>query len=115
MKNLFLTALVIAIVIAVGGAVRPYWNKYWIQKEIEVAAIYGTKNSTENTKAFLAAKLKEEGYRGIGEDHIYVDKDEKNNVTVTVRYSDKISVFGKELQKLHFTVTATEREIKAYY
>jgi len=114
MKNLFLTALVIAIVIAVGGAVRPYWNKYWIQKEIEVAAVYGTKNTLEHTKAFLLNKLKEEGYP-IGTDAIYVDKDEKNKVTVTVRYSDKISVFGKELQKLHFTVTATEREIKAYY
>ena len=114
MKSLFLTALVIAIVIAVGGAVRPYWNKYWIQKEIEVAAVYGTKNTLEHTKAFLVNRLKEEGYR-IGEDEIYVEKDPKNNVTVTVRYSDKISVFGKELQKLHFTVTATEREIKAYY
>jgi hypothetical protein len=115
MKKLFLYALVIAIVIAVGGAVRPYWNKYWIQKEVEVAAVYGTKNSAENTKTFLAAKLKEEGYRQIGEDQIYVEKDQKNNVTVTVRYSDRISVFGKELQKLQFTLTTTEREVKAYY
>jgi hypothetical protein len=114
MKNLFLTALVIAIVIAVGGAVRPYWNKYWIQKEIEVAAVYGTKNTLEDTKAFLLNKLKEEGYR-IGEDEVYLEKDPKNNVTVTVRYSDKISIFGKELQTVDFTLTATEREIKAYY
>jgi hypothetical protein len=115
MKKLFLYALVIAIVIAVSGAVRPYWNKYWIQKEVEVAAVYGTKNTVENTKAFLISKLKEEGYRMIREENIYIDKDEKNVVTVTVRYSDKITIFGEVLQILEFTLTATEREIKSYY
>ena len=114
MKKIFLTAVVIAIVIALGSAVKPYWDKYWIQKELEVGAVYGTKNTLENTKVFLLNKLKEEGYR-IGEDDIYIEKDSKNNVTVTARYSDKISIFGKELQKLHFTVTATEREVKAYF
>lgn len=114
MKKIFLTAVVIAIVIALGSAVKPYWDKYWIQKELQIAAVYGTKNTLENTKVFLLNKLKEEGYR-IGEDDIYIEKDSKNNVTVTARYSDRISIFGKELQKLHFTVTATEREVKAYF
>ena len=114
MKKIFLTAVVIAIVIALGSAVKPYWDKYWIQKELQVAAVYGTKNTLENTKVFLLNKLKEEGYR-IGEDDIYIEKDSKNNVTVTARYSDKISIFGKEIQKLHFTVTVTEREVKEYY
>jgi Cft2 family RNA processing exonuclease len=114
MKKIFLTAVVIAIVIALGSAVKPYWDKYWIQKELEVGAVYGTKNTLENTKVFLLNKLKEEGYR-IGEDDIYIEKDSKNNVTVTARYSDKISIFGKELQKLHFTVTATAKEVKEYF
>jgi hypothetical protein len=114
MKKLIFTVLVIAIVIALGSAVKPYWDKYWIQKELQIAAVYGTKNTLENTKVFLLNKLKEEGYR-IGEDDIYIEKDSKNNVTVTARYSDKISIFGKELQKLHFTVTATAKEVKAYF
>ncbi|MGE5838962.1 MAG: hypothetical protein ACM34H_03435 [Deltaproteobacteria bacterium] len=114
MKKLLSYALVIAIVLAVGGVVRPYWNKYWIQEEVEAAAVYGTKNSLEQTRQFLLNKLKEEGYR-IGEDQVSIDKDPKNNVTVTVRYSDKISILGKEFQKLRFTVTATQKEIKAYY
>ena len=76
--------------------------------------MYGTKNTLENTKVFLLNKLKEEGYR-IGEDDIYIEKDSKNSVTVTARYSDKISILGKELRKLHFTVRVTEREIKEYY
>ena len=112
MKKLFLTAVAIAIVIALGSAVKPYWDKYWIQKELEVAAVYGTKNTLENTKVFLLNKLKEEGYR-IGEDDIYIEKDSKNNVTVTVRYSDKISIFGKELQKLHFTSRRLKEKSKS--
>jgi hypothetical protein len=114
MKKLFLYALVIAIVIAVGSAVRPYWSKYWIQKEVEAAAVYGTKNKVEDTRSFLFKKLQEEGYP-VREGDIYVDKDSKNTVTITVSYPEKISILGKEIQKLHFTVTATEREIKAYY
>ena len=114
MKKLFSYAVVIAIVIVVGSAVRPYWNKYWLHKELEAAAVYGTKNTLQTTKEFLVNKLKEEGYP-IGENDIYVEKDSKNTVTITVRYSDRISIFGKEFQKLQFVVTATEREIKAYY
>jgi len=114
MKNLILTAVAIAIVIAIGSAVKPYWDKYWIQKEIEVAAVYGTKNTLDSTKAFLLGKLKEEGYH-VREEGIFIEKDSKNTVTITVRYSDKISIFGNEVQKLNFTLTATEKEIKAYY
>lgn len=114
MKKLFLYALVIAIVIAIGSAVKPYWDRYWIEKEIEAAAVYGTKNKVEDTRSLLFKKLQEEGYL-VREQDIYVDKDSKNTVTITVSYPDKISIFGKEIQKLHFTVTVTEREIKAYY
>jgi hypothetical protein len=114
MKNLFLTALTIAIVIVIGSALRPYWNRYWIQKDLDVAAVYGTKNTEEHTKQFLLDKLKEEGY-SITENDISIEKDPKNTVTITARYTDKISIFGKEIQKLDFTVTATEREVKEYY
>ena len=114
MKKFFLTVVAIAIVIALGSAGKPYWDKYWIQKELEVGAVYGTKNNLEHTQEFLLNKLKEEGY-AIGEDDIIIEKDSKNNVTVTARYSSKISIFGMELKKLHFTVTATAREVKEYF
>jgi hypothetical protein len=114
MKKLFFTALTIAIVIVIGSALRPYWNRYWIQKDLDVAAVYGTKNTEEHTKQFLLDKLKEDGY-SITENDISIEKDSKNTATVTARYTDKISIFGKEIQKLDFTVTATEREVKEYY
>ena len=114
MKKLFLTALTIAIVIVIGSALRPYWNRYWIQKDLDVAAVYGTKNTEEHTMQFLLDKLKEDGY-SITENDISIEKDSKNTVTVTARYTDKISIFGKEIQKLDFTVSATEREVKEYY
>ena len=115
MKKLFLYAFFIAIVIAVGSAVKPYWNKYWIQRELEVAAVYGTKNTVEHTKAFLVSKLKEEGYR-IGEDrHLHREglKEQRHHNGYGI--PKRFPYLGKELRKLHFTLTATEREIKAYY
>lgn len=114
MKKLFLTALIIAAVIAVGSAVRPYWDKYWLAKELEAGAVYGTKNSMDRTRDFLLKKLQDEGYP-ISDQDLFIEKDEKNTVTVTVRYSDSISIFGKELKKLEFTATAAAREVKAYF
>jgi len=114
MKKLFLTAVAIAAVIAVGSAVKPYWDKYWLGKDLEAGAVYGTKNRLDHTREFLLNKLQEEGYP-MGEQNLFIEKDAKNTVTITVHYSDKISIFGKELKKLDFTVTATAREVKAYY
>lgn len=114
MKKFFLTVAVIAAVIAAGSAVRPYWDKYWLEKELEAGAVYGTKNPEEHTRNFLLRKLQDEGY-SIEEQNLFIEKDEKNTVTVTVHYSDKISIFGKELKKLDFTVTATAREVKGYF
>ncbi len=57
MKKFFLTVVVIAIVIALGSAGKPYWDKYWIQKELEVGAVYGTKNNLEHTQESLLKQL----------------------------------------------------------
>lgn len=114
MKKLFLTAVVIAAVIALGSAVKPYWDRYWLEKDLEAVAVYGTKNSLDHTRDFLLKKIQEEGYP-LGEQNLSIDKDSRNTVTITVHYSDRISIFGKELKKMDFTVTATAREVKEYY
>jgi len=114
MKKLFLTAVVIAAVIAVGSAVRPYWNKYWLEQDLEAVAVYGTKNRLDQTRSLLLTKIEEGGYP-VREQDFIIEKDSKNTVTITVRYSDGISIFGRELKELYFTVSATAREIKAYY
>jgi hypothetical protein len=113
-KSLFSYALLIALVLGAYSTIRPYWDKYWIHRDIETAAIYGTKHSREDTLAFLVKKMRQEGRRFTEEDFIF-DKDPDRKVTVTLHYRDQIGLFGVELKELHFTVTASATEIKEYY
>jgi hypothetical protein len=113
-KTLFLWAFLIALTLCAASAIRPYWNKYWIHKDMETAAIYGTKNSQEATMAMLLKKMHQEGYRFTEEDFI-IDKEPKKKVTITLNYTDRIGLFGLEFKKLSFTVTASATEIKEYY
>jgi hypothetical protein len=115
MKNilkLIKIAIFIAFAWCVVSAVKPYWNKYWLGHAIENAAIYGTKRSVQDTRKFLTEKLNEEGRIFTGEDFT-IEKDENNNVTISITYSDEISLFGVSLKSLHFTVEKTVSEVKS--
>ena len=113
-KSLFSYALLIALILGAFTTIRPYWNRYFIHRDMEAAAIYGTKHSEEDTMAFLVQKMKEEGRSFTGQDFI-IDKDPDKTVTITLHYTDRIGLFGFELKELHFTVTASASEIKEYY
>lgn len=113
-RTLFSYALFIVLILGAYSGFRPYWNKYWIQKDMQTAAIYGTKNTKEDTLAFLVRKMRQEG-RFLTEQVFFVEKDQNKNVTITLHYKDQIGLFGIELKALHFTVTASASEIKEYY
>jgi hypothetical protein len=113
-KSLFLWAFVLALVLGAAITVRPYWNKYWIHKAMEIAAVYGTKQSREATMEMLVAKMRQEGYPFTDHDFI-IDKAPDNKVTITLHYADRIGLFDWEFKKLPFTLTASATEIKEYY
>ena len=112
-KFLNLIFLIIIIWVVV-GMVRPYWDKYWLGQDVETAAIYGTKNSVEETRRFLTKKMKEAGCDFTGEDFRII-KDKDNNVTISITYYDKIDVFGVILKELKFTLKKTVSEVKAAF
>ena len=111
MKKLFPYVLFIAAIILAVSVARPYWDKYWIGKEIEAAAVYGTKNTIPDTKRFLSERLKQAGYQFLQED-FQIEKDEKRRVTITLEYRDAVSVFGRKLKDLPFTIKKTVSEVK---
>jgi hypothetical protein len=111
MKKIFSYVLLIAAIILAVSAARPYWDRYWIGKEIEAAAVYGTKHSIQDTMGFLSKKLNQAGYQFPQED-FKIEKDEKNRVTITLKYRDAISFLGKKLKDLAFTVKKTVSEVK---
>jgi hypothetical protein len=113
-KSFFVWVFFIALVLFAVAAIKPYWQKYWIQKGMERAAIYATKHSEEDTLSLLAKEMKEDGRAFTGED-FDLSKDEDKKVTITLRYTDYIGLFGVELKRLQFTLVATATEIKEYF
>jgi hypothetical protein len=111
MKSAFNIILLLLIIILTWSSVRPFWTKYWVGEDIETAAIYGTKNSIEDTKKFLIQKMTENGRNFVGDD-FNIEKNKDNTVNISITYTDKISFFGVSLKPLEFTLRETAREIK---
>ena len=105
---------VIALVIWTGISIAdPFWEKYWLEQEMDRAAIYGTKHSIKATEHFLTDRMKHAGYDFTGED-FEVKKDSDNDVTVSITYSDEIKIFGLCLKSLEFTVEKASANIREY-
>jgi hypothetical protein len=107
-------AICIALAWLVLNGVRPYWNKYWIGQTIHNAAIYGTKNSIEDTRRFLNKAMSDAGRDFSGNDFV-IEKDEKNTVTISLKYRDEIRVFGVKLKSLDLTVEKTASEVESIF
>jgi hypothetical protein len=96
------------------SAARPYWNKYWLELQLEAASVYGTKNTIEETRNFLSDKMEAEGFSFKGDDFI-IEKDESNSVVIRITYADEISIFGLTLKELKLTAERSSNEVKEYY
>jgi hypothetical protein len=104
-------AVLLALIWIAVSIARPYWHKYWIGQDIEAAAIFGTKKSESDTREFLTKRMRDAGHNFTGND-FKIAKDEKNNVTISLSYYDKISVFGITLRELEFTVERSKSEVQ---
>lgn len=113
-RSIFSYALLVALVLGAYATARPYWNRYFIHRDMETAAVYGTKNTKEDTLAFLAGKMRQEG-RDFTERDFYFEKAQDGRVTITLHYVDRIGLFGIEAKELYFTVIATATEVKEYF
>lgn len=110
MKDAIKVIIAVFIGVCIVSAIWPFWNSYWLGKELENVCVYGTKNSAEDTRAFLTERMQEKGY-GFSGDDFSIEKDEKNRVHISITYTDEISILGVTLKELRFTVekSASER------
>lgn len=104
----------IILVLILFNSVRPYWNRYWLERHMETIAVFGTKHGLNETAELLMNKMREEGYR-FNENDFIINKDEKNSVYINLAYSDEIKVFGKTLKQLDLTAEASARETRSSY
>lgn len=101
-RSLLYLILLGIIVVGAVGAIRPYWDKYALGEAMETAAVYGTKNSVQATRDFLARKMEAEGLDFRGED--FTIRKEGDTVHIRITYRDSIEAFGYRLRPLRFTV-----------
>ncbi len=109
MKDVIKVIIGIFIIVCILSALWPFWDRYWLGKELENVCVYGTKNSVEDTKKFLSERMKEKRYDFSGDD-FSIEKDEKNRIRISITYTDEISVLGKTLKELSFTVEKSASE-----
>jgi hypothetical protein len=113
-KGILMYIVCVVFIWCAVSSIKPYWDTYWLGQALEVTAVYGTKNSIEATRNFLDTKMKEEGRDFAGEDFT-IEKDERNNVTISIKYSDEIRIFGVKLKTLEFSVEKTAFEVKEFF
>ena len=111
MKKVLSIIIAIVVLLAVLSVIRPYWNKYSLKKDMEAAAIYGTKHKLAQIEKFLDDK-NQEADRDIELDSFTIEKDERNSVAISVAYTDYISLFGFRFFSLNFEVEASADEIE---
>jgi hypothetical protein len=100
----------IGLILLIGSAIYPYWNRYLITSDLEEAALYGTKHSVADTQILLSKKIEARGYV-FDPENLQIKKDEDDTVTIGLTYLDKISFLGIDLKELEFTLDVTERFI----
>jgi hypothetical protein len=111
MKDVIKVIIAVFLMVCIISALWPFWDRYWLGKELENVCVYATKNSVDDTRRFLSERMKEKRYDFSGDD-FSIEKDEKNRVRISITYTDEISVLGKTLKELNFTVerSASEKE-----
>ncbi len=111
MKDVIKVIIAIFVIVCIISALWPFWDRYWLGKELENVCVYGTKNSVEDTRKLLSERMKEKRYDFSGDD-FSIEKDEKNSVYISITYTDEISVLGMTLKELQFTVERSAYELE---
>lgn len=107
MKRFLDYAIVASIVWFSILCVRPYWDRYLLQMDVEEAAICATKAGEAEARKFLFKKMQERGRRITD---FFIVKDEQKNVYVKLSYTDEIRIAGRTLKQLQFTLDAREMD-----
>ena len=111
MGKIILYIILVGLILLIGSAILPYVNKYFINSDLEEAALYGTKHSIEDTQNFLDKKLKDSGLI-FEPEKLSINKSEHNTVTIRLTYKDKMSFFSIVLKELEFKLEVKQMNVK---
>jgi hypothetical protein len=111
MKDFVKIIMALFLILCIVSAVWPFWNRYWLGKELERVCVYGTKHSVGETRKLLSERMEEKRYDFTGDD-FSIEKDEKKRVYIGITYTDEISILGVTLKELRFTVERGASEVE---
>ncbi len=102
--------LLILAVIWVGWKfAEPYWDKYWLTKEVEKAATFGIKRGEDMTRKLITDAFADAKIPKTGQD-CYVFLDERKVMTVRCEYDAKVELFGKLLHTYRMKIEIAKKE-----
>ena len=111
MKDFVKIIMALFLILCIVSVVWPFWDRYWLGKELERVCVYGTKNGVEETRKLLSQKMEEKRYDFTGDD-FSIEKDENNRIYISITYTDEISILGMTLKELRFTVEKGASEVE---
>ena len=104
--NSIVKIILFALVVYVGWQTAlPFIDKYRITKIVDNLAQYATIHSQEQTVKEFKKRILDAGREDISLGNFSVEKDEEDDTAYTrLKYSDKISFFGKTIKEFEFII-----------
>lgn len=98
-------ALFLLVLYAGWFGAKPYVDNYRLTKVVENIAQYCTLHSIEETEKEFKNRIKDLGRKDIVPTQLRLEKNEEDSsVRATLKYKDKIEIFGHLIKPLEFEI-----------
>lgn len=105
-------ALFLFVIYAGWFGAKPYVDNYRLEKVVENIAQYCTIHSIEETEKEFKKRIVDLGRKDIAPTQLRLEKDEENQtVKATLKYNDKIEIFGYLIKPLEFEIKAEAAKV----
>ncbi len=112
LKEIFKLAL-IGVLIYIGVMfAQPYWNKYWLDKELKDVAMVGTLDGAtdESIRAKLDEVMTEQGRPFKSNQFAVIRDSQTGTTTIEIQYEEVVNIFTYPVTKFPFIVSVTEKK-----
>ena len=105
-------ALFLLVIYAGWFGAKPFVDNYRLEKVVENIAQYCTIHSVEETEKEFKKRIVDLGRKDIAPTQLRLEKDEENQtVKATLKYNDKIEIFGYLVKPLEFEIKAEAAKV----
>ena len=110
-KDIVKILLAVAVVYLSFRGIKPYMDKYFLEKALDSAAQYATIHTEKETRGKLTSILVEHDMVGTTGEDVFMEKDEHKTVTIKFEYSDNIKIFGEKIHEINFSIHVVAKKV----